>query len=115
MKSITPELINSLTPILIALIGGIIGVCVLFAPDADDPAKWSAGLGLAGTAIAGAAGLAQSGKNESTGLAQSGKNESTGLAQSGKGESIVLAQSDQNESPIPEQKANPVSQNSKES
>ncbi len=66
MKSITPELISSLTPIFIATIGGIIGVAVLVTPSANDPGKWSAGIGLAGTAIAGAAGLAQSGKNEST-------------------------------------------------
>lgn len=30
MKRITPEFINSLTPILIAAIGGIIGVAALF-------------------------------------------------------------------------------------
>jgi drug/metabolite transporter (DMT)-like permease len=65
MKRITPELINSLTPIFIATIGGIIGVAVLFDEQASD-AKWSSAMGLAGTAIAGAAGLAQSGKSEST-------------------------------------------------
>ncbi len=63
MKSITPELINSLTPIFIAMIGGIIGVTVIIKEPAD---KWAAGFGLAGTAIAGAAGLAQSSKHEST-------------------------------------------------
>ena len=62
MKLITPEFIDSLTPILIAMIGGIIGVTVLVT-DGDD-AKWSSGMGLAGTAIAGAAGLAQSSKSE---------------------------------------------------
>jgi hypothetical protein len=65
MRLITPELINSLTPIFIASIGGIIGVMVLFVPNAEN-AKWSSGMGLAGTAIAGAAGLAQSAKNTST-------------------------------------------------
>jgi hypothetical protein len=66
MKSITPELINSLTPIFIATIGGIIGVTVLIAPSSQgDSAKWASGMGLAGTAIAGASGLAQSGKRES--------------------------------------------------
>ena len=65
MKPTTPELINSLTPIFIAMIGGIIGVTVLITPSTTD-AKWSAGMGLAGTAIAGAAGLAQSGKRELT-------------------------------------------------
>jgi hypothetical protein len=65
MKRITPELIHSLTPIFIATIGGIIGVAVLFVPTNND-AKWSSAMGLAGTAIAGAAGLAQSGKSEST-------------------------------------------------
>lgn len=68
MKSITPELISALTPLFIATIGGIIGVTVLLAPSSqDDPSKWASAMGLAGTAIAGAAGLAQSGKNnEST-------------------------------------------------
>ena len=64
MKPITAQLINSLTPIFIATIGGIIGVTVLLT-DSND-AKWSSGMGLAGTAIAGASGLAQSSKTEST-------------------------------------------------
>lgn len=64
MKRITPELINSLTPIFIASIGGIIGVTALFV--SPDAAKWSSAMGLAGTAIAGAAGLAQTGKSETT-------------------------------------------------
>lgn len=63
MKPITPELINSLTPVLIAIIGGIIGVTVIVKAPAND---WASGMGLAGTAIAGASGLAQSGKSEST-------------------------------------------------
>ncbi len=46
-----------------ATIGAVIGVAVLVSPKITD-AKWSAGLGLAGTAIAGAAGLAQTSKNE---------------------------------------------------
>lgn len=65
MRPNAPELINSLTPVFIAMIGGIIGVTVLVTNSND--AKWSAGMGLAGTAIAGAAGLAQSTKNVSTG------------------------------------------------
>jgi hypothetical protein len=86
MKSFTPELINALTPIFIATIGGIIGVTVLVTSSGkEDSAKWASAMGLAGTAIAGAAGLAQSGKGQSTGdviaetanLTQSGKNEST--------------------------------------
>jgi hypothetical protein len=90
MKSITPELISSLTPIFIATIGGIIGVTVLVAPSSQgDSAKWASAMGLAGTAIAGASGLAQSGKEQSNGpviaetanVTQSGTNESTGLAQ----------------------------------
>ncbi|HBL60836.1 MAG TPA: hypothetical protein DDZ80_21080 [Cyanobacteria bacterium UBA8803] len=44
--------------------GGIIGIAVIVAPGVDD-AKWAAGFGLAGTAISGAAGLAQSTKTES--------------------------------------------------
>ena len=71
MKLITPEFIYSITPIFIATIGGIIGVTVLVT-DSDD-AKWSSGMGLAGTAIAGAAGLAQSSRSESTVSAQDSK------------------------------------------
>ena len=63
MKYITPDLINSLTPILIAIIGGIIGITVIVKAPAKD---WASGMGLAGTVIAGASGLAQSGKREST-------------------------------------------------
>jgi hypothetical protein len=63
MKSLTPEVIRAITPMFMATIGAVIGVAVLVSPKITD-AKWSAGLGLAGTAIAGAAGLAQSSKNE---------------------------------------------------
>ena len=62
MKLITPEFMNSLTPIVIATIGGIIGVVALFI--AEDTAQLSSAMGLAGTAIAGGAGLAQSSKSE---------------------------------------------------
>jgi hypothetical protein len=58
------EIIRALTPVFLATIGGAIGIAVLVMPGLE-PAKWSAGFGLAGTAIAGAAGLAQSTKNES--------------------------------------------------
>lgn len=70
MKRITPELVDSITPLFLASIGGLIGVAVLFVPNANN-AKWSAGMGLAGTAIAGAAGLAQSTKSQSTVLENS--------------------------------------------
>ncbi|NEU76977.1 hypothetical protein PI95_031890 [Hassallia byssoidea VB512170] len=63
MKYLTPEIIRAITPMFIASVGAIIGVAVLFSPGISD-AKTSAGFGLAGTAIAGAAGLAQSSKNE---------------------------------------------------
>ncbi|MBN3905726.1 MAG: hypothetical protein HWQ35_03820 [Nostoc sp. NMS1] len=63
MKSLTPEIIRAITPMFMATIGAVIGVAVLVSPKITD-AKWSAGLGLAGTAIAGAAGLAQNSKNE---------------------------------------------------
>lgn len=51
MKPITPEFISSLTSIVIATIGGIIGVAVLFLPSVTE-AKWATGMGLAGTTIA---------------------------------------------------------------
>jgi hypothetical protein len=69
MKSITPKLINSLTPIFIAAIGGIIGVTILVA-NADKIGKLLTGMGLAGTAIAGIAALTQSDKSESTASAR---------------------------------------------
>ena len=65
MKLITPEFMNSLTPMLIAIIGGIIGITVIFKAPANE--NWASGMGLASTAIAGASGLAQSGKSEPTG------------------------------------------------
>ena len=63
MKSLTPDVIRAITPMFMATIGAVIGIAVLVSPNITD-AKWSAGLGLAGTAIAGAAGLAQSSKQE---------------------------------------------------
>ena len=59
MKQLTPEFIRAITPLFIASIGGVIGVVVVLVPTIED-AKWSSAMGLAGTAIAGAAGLAQS-------------------------------------------------------
>lgn len=52
------EVIRALTPMFIALIGGVIGICVLVIKT-DDAA---AGFGVASAAIAGAAGLAQPNK-----------------------------------------------------
>lgn len=58
---LTPELIRALTPMFMATVGLVIGVAALFVPsNGIDDAKWSSAFGLAGTAIAGAAGLAQS-------------------------------------------------------
>ena len=65
MQFTNPELIRALTPISLAIIGGIIGVSALFSPNISDT-KLTAAMGLAGTAVAGSAGLAQSNKNEST-------------------------------------------------
>lgn len=64
MKSLTPEVIRAITPMFLATIGAVIAVAVIVSPNANNPAQFSAGLGLAGTAIAGAAGLAQTGKSE---------------------------------------------------
>ncbi len=66
MKSLTPEIIRAATPMFMATIGAIISITVLVSPNITDT-KWTAGLGLAGTAIAGAAGLAQS-SNAGAGL-----------------------------------------------
>lgn len=55
----TAEIIRALTPILIATIGGVIGVVVLVINPNNQ-----AGFGLASAAIAGAAGIAQPQKNQ---------------------------------------------------
>ena len=57
------ELIRALTPIILAIIGGIIGISAILSADIDAN-KLTAAMGLAGTALAGASGLAQSNKNE---------------------------------------------------
>lgn len=64
MKLINPEVIQALTPVYIATMGLIIGCLVLINPQLKE-SQSTAGLGLAGTAIAGAAGLAQSSKGDS--------------------------------------------------
>lgn len=64
MNSSTSDLIRSLTPIVLAGVGAVIGIFAVVSPAVSDQ-KSTAALGLAGTAIAGAAGLAQTGKNES--------------------------------------------------
>jgi hypothetical protein len=70
MKSTAnPEVIQALTPIFLAAIGCVIGVCALFIP--GDSNRATAAMGLAGTAIAGAAGLA---KNESFSVEKKGDN-----------------------------------------
>ncbi len=51
--SLNAEIIRALTPILLATIGGVIGIATLVQNSN------AAGFGLASTAIAGAAGLAQ--------------------------------------------------------
>lgn len=58
-----PEVIRAFTPVFLATIGGLIGLAVTFAPNLENDQR-SSGLGLAGTAIAGAAGLAQTTRHE---------------------------------------------------
>ncbi len=60
--NLTPELVRAFTPIFLGLMGSAIGLTALVVlPNGD---KLTAALGLAGTAIAGAAGLAQSPQSE---------------------------------------------------
>jgi hypothetical protein len=66
MKSLTPEIIRAITPMFMASIGAIISIVVLVSPNITDT-EYTAALQLAGTAIAGAAGLAQS-SNAGAGL-----------------------------------------------
>jgi len=63
MKSLNPEIIRATTPVILAMVGAIIGICVVLSESISD-AKSAAAFGLAGTAIAGAAGLAQTSKSE---------------------------------------------------
>ena len=55
------ELIRSITPLIFALIGCVLGIAVLIT-DSYSNVK-TAGFGLASTAIAGAAGLAQNNRD----------------------------------------------------
>lgn len=57
MKLLNADMIRALTPIFMALMGGAIGLAILYTN--ADPASFS----LATGAIAGAAGLAQPGKD----------------------------------------------------
>lgn len=57
------ELIRSATPLFLAAAGVAIALAALLTPDLSD-AKFAAGLGLASSAITGAAGLAQSSARE---------------------------------------------------
>lgn len=56
-EPLNAEIIKALTPIFLALIGGVLGLVVVFTKASD------AGFSLASAAIAGAAGLAQPYKN----------------------------------------------------
>lgn len=59
------EVIEAITPLFLATIGAVIGVVVLVQPEGRiDDTRATAGLGLAGTAIAGAAGLARTSRSE---------------------------------------------------
>ncbi len=58
---VTPEMIRAMIPMFLGGIGLVIAFAALFVPmDEKSDAKWSSAFGLAGTAIGGAAGLAQS-------------------------------------------------------
>ena len=61
----TPEIIRAATPLVLASIGCVIGGMVIFNPSLSD-ARWASGMGLAGTAITGAAGLAQSNSKDNS-------------------------------------------------
>lgn len=64
MAFFNPETIRAMTPIFLAASGAIIGIFVVLN-DNIDAQKATAAFGLAGTAIAGASGLAQPNKSES--------------------------------------------------
>ena len=69
MNSKVTQIIQALTPISLAIVGGAIGLAVIFSPNLntkgeDNDAKWAAAFGFSGTAISGAAGLAQSARSK---------------------------------------------------
>jgi hypothetical protein len=74
--AITPDMIRAITPVFLGTIGLVIGVAALVAPSNGNDAKWSSAFGLAGTAIAGAAGLAQSRSEASNGNRDNGNSRS---------------------------------------
>lgn len=61
MKSTPPELIQATIPVFLIMAGVAFGLTAIVVSGLSD-ANRAAGIGLAGTAIAGAAGLAQSAK-----------------------------------------------------
>lgn len=62
------EILEAITPMFLALIGGVLGMTVLLAEEPSD-----IGMNLASSAIAGAAGLAQSAKKASASAGQNSK------------------------------------------
>jgi hypothetical protein len=57
------DLVRAVTPVFLGLLGGGIAIVAIISPSLPDQ-RFTASLGLAGSAIAGAAGLAQSSKNQ---------------------------------------------------
>ena len=56
-----PEYIRAITPLIMTFVGCVIGGMVIISPNKNlEDTHRAAGMGLAGTAITGAAGLAQS-------------------------------------------------------
>ncbi|MGQ4646580.1 hypothetical protein [Lyngbya aestuarii] len=62
--NLTPELIRAFTPLFLGTMGTLIGMTALLTAQDHQDTRLTAALGLAGTAIAGAAGLAQSHQSE---------------------------------------------------
>lgn len=84
MKSLNSEVIRALIPIFLTSTGGLIALVLIISsivlPNGDQKlseGKWASAMGLAGTAIGGAAGLAQSNKSESDIKTRDSNGEST--------------------------------------
>ncbi|HTL89322.1 MAG TPA: hypothetical protein VL134_07965 [Leptolyngbya sp.] len=84
MKSLNSEVIRALIPIFLTSTGGLIALVLILSaivsPNGDQKlsdGKWASAMGLAGTAIGGAAGLAQSQKGESEIKTRNSNSEST--------------------------------------
>ncbi|MDJ0737462.1 MAG: hypothetical protein QNJ47_25920 [Nostocaceae cyanobacterium] len=73
------ELIRAITPIFLAFMGGLIGIFALLLSSDGGDNKLTSAMGLAGTAIAGASGLAQSSQSQENSNQAEDKNDAKNI------------------------------------